>query len=207
MPGGLGSDRRRFFDRCRDHGTPLPRIDVSEHWVKVTVPRPIQVGTAHDERPSHGPDSPPARPEPESAERPAMRPAQKTDGFSRRVCALLARAPVLNSAIAKSVGQSSTSGGLNRVIRWLRQGGSVEFTFSEEPNSGRQEYRLSKIGRAAEADHSGGCKGVQRPPPFPLTVKGYRNRCIPCIRQAHVLVDGNLGCTEPVCPVACSGCG
>ncbi|MDE0103899.1 MAG: putative DNA binding domain-containing protein [Bryobacterales bacterium] len=44
----IGSGVRRMFDLCRHHGTPLPRIDVSEHWVTVTFPRPPQVGAAHN---------------------------------------------------------------------------------------------------------------------------------------------------------------
>ncbi len=171
----IGSGVRRIRDRCREHGTPLPRIDVSEHWVTVTFPRPSQMGATQAKGPSEGPELRPelmqarvpvqrgpdsSRPKPEQAsvELPAGSPARRTDrSLERRVVALLANGPMSKSAIARNLGHRSVSGGLNRVIRRLRRGGFVEYTLPERPNSSRQEYRLSKIGRAAQAVHGSGC--------------------------------------------------
>ena len=167
----IGSGVRRIRDRCREHGTPLPRIDVSEHWVTVTFPRPIQMGATQAKGPSVGPESMEARvrvqggpessrakPEQASVELPVRRPARRTDrSLERRVVALLADGPMSKSAIARNLGHRSVSGGLNRVIRRLRRGGFVEYTLPERPNSSRQEYWLSKIGRAAQSVHGSGC--------------------------------------------------
>ena len=36
----IGSGIKRIRDLCREHGVAEPVMDVSEHWVTVTFPRP-----------------------------------------------------------------------------------------------------------------------------------------------------------------------
>ena len=51
----IGSGIKRIRDLCREHGVAAPIIDVSEHWVTVTFPRPAaqsDEGTGADGRPS-----------------------------------------------------------------------------------------------------------------------------------------------------------
>lgn len=158
----IGSGIRRILDRCRAHGAPRPRIDVSEHRVRVTFPRPVQPGTSQGQSSVRGPElrqdmlAPSGRgPEssrstPASIERSARGSAQPTGrSLERRVMALLVGGPLSKSAIAQSLGHRSVSGGLNRVIRRLRQGGFLEYTLPEKPNSSRQEYRLRSTGPSA----------------------------------------------------------
>ena len=38
----VGSGIKRIHNLCREHGVPEPRIEISEHWVTVIFPRPMQ---------------------------------------------------------------------------------------------------------------------------------------------------------------------
>ena len=159
----IGSGIRRILDRCREHGVPQPTIDVCEHWVTVTFPRPEQDDNGQDCRPEPEPETRPepaeARPSersgPEATTGPEIEPETKPIGglpkskdgsLDQRVLELLADGPMAKSAIARGLGHRSVSGGLNRVIRRLRRDGLVEYTVPEKPNSSRQEYRLTRTG-------------------------------------------------------------
>ena len=44
----IGSGIRRIRELCEEHGVAQPAIDVTEHWVAITFPRPVQQGeTVH----------------------------------------------------------------------------------------------------------------------------------------------------------------
>ena len=77
----IGSGIRRIRELCREHGVAVPTIEVSEHWITVTFPRPVQqaesirptdANAAREEMPSTGRGTPEARPEsiPESKTNP-----------------------------------------------------------------------------------------------------------------------------------------
>ena len=163
VAGPVGSGIRRILDRCREHGVPAPGIDVSEHRVAVTFPRPDDEDGEDDCRPEPEPEARPEstkarvtariRPEPEpdevaeEADDGGARPREGS--LDQRVLALLVDGPMAKSAIARGLGHRSVSGGLNRVIRRLRGDGLVEYTLPEKPNSSRQEYRITAPGLLA----------------------------------------------------------
>ena len=157
----IGSGIRRIVDGCREHGVPEPTIDASAHWVAVTFPRADQDGLESDCAPEKRPESGTnAEPEsvgggtkPESDDKPdSARTRSPAGSLDRRVLALLVDDPMSKSAIARTLGHRSVSGGLNRVIRRLRRDGLVEYTLPEKPNSSRQEYRLTPTGQLALDD-------------------------------------------------------
>lgn len=166
----IGSGIRRIFDGCREHGVPEPMIDASAHWVTVTFPRADHDGRESDCGPERGPEE---RPELDKArvgtdvgpgsagggtgaepddKRDSVRTRSRDGSLDRRVLALLLDGPMAKSAIARSLGHRSVSGGLNRVIRRLRRDGLVEYTLPEKPNSSRQEYRLTSTGQLVLED-------------------------------------------------------
>ena len=138
----IGSGIQRIRDLCREHGVAEPVIDVSDHWVTTTFPRPAdqvrdQVGTKPESRPESQPES-----RPESLE--------------QRVLSLLRQAPMAKSAISTGLGQSTVSGQLNKMIRSLVDGELIEYTIPEKPNSRLQKYRLTENGKRRLANLEGG---------------------------------------------------
>ena len=134
----IGSGIRRIRDLCREHGVAEPVIDVSNHWVITTFPRPAervrdQVGTKPESRPESRPES-----QPESLE--------------QRVLSLLRQAPMAKSAISTGLGQNTVSGQLNKMIRSLVNGELIEYTIPEKPNSRLQKYRLTENGKSRLAN-------------------------------------------------------
>ena len=112
----IGSGIRRIRDLCCEHGVAEPVIDVSDHWVTTTFPRPVdqvrdQVGTQSKSQPESQPES-----------------------LEQRVLALLRQAPMAKSAISACLGQSTVSGQLNKMIRSLVDGELIEYTIPEKPN-------------------------------------------------------------------------
>ena len=161
----VGSGVRRMLLRCREHGVPQPRIDVSEHWVTVTFHRDGQFGGEHSASPSKRlepryacageggqPESDVGGEEHVSVSRPVEgHPQSAGRSLVRRVVALFAGGPMSKSAIARNLGHRPGSDGLKRVIRRLLRCGLVEYTLPERPSGSRQEYRLSQVARAAQA--------------------------------------------------------
>lgn len=164
----IGSGIRRIRELCRRHGVAQPIIDVTDTWVTVTFRRsdpPDQEGdqshAARDAR--RGPESPPAdgpelRPGPEfeSKTGPELWPGPESGGVERRplscrVLDVLASESLSKSAIARRLGHTSVSSGLNRVIRRLRREGRIAYTLPEKPTSRHQQYRITRIGRSAAA--------------------------------------------------------
>ena len=162
----IGSGIRRILDRCREHGVRQPMIDVTEHWVTVTFPRPDQDDDGQGCRPEQKPETRPEstrarvvqRGSPEASFRPETgsdrkpesgRGEPKHGSLDQRILSLLVDGAMSKSAIARGLGHRSVSGGLNRVIRRLRRDGLAEYTRPDKPNSSRQEYRLTVSGRSA----------------------------------------------------------
>lgn len=134
----IGSGIRRIRDLCREHGVAEPVIDVSDHWVTTTFPRPAKhAGDQVETKSKSQPES-----QPESLE--------------QRVLTLLRRAPMAKSAISTSLGQNTVSGQLNKMIRSLVDGELIEYTIPEKPNSRLQKYRLTENGKRRLANLEGG---------------------------------------------------
>lgn len=64
------------------------------------------------------------------------------------------------SDLSRSLGQSSVSGQLNKVIHALLADGSIGYTIPEKPRSRLQMYRLTDAGRVALEGLSGGSAGT-----------------------------------------------
>ena len=169
----IGSGIKRIRDLCREHGVAEPIIEVSEHWVTVTFPRPAGQVDEQDVRtvereaarrpesePESGPESdrrglestsglgsPVERPESAASEPASNRPGP--EALERRVLALLLTGPLSKSAIADGLGHRSVSAGLNRVVHRLMQEERVAYTVPDKPNSRLQRYRITSAGRSA----------------------------------------------------------
>ena len=166
----IGSGIKRIRDLCREHGVAEPIIDVSEHWVTVTFPRPVpstgerdtrQVGREAGARPESSLDSTGARPESAESGLESAKAGQasasaglesstesRLELLERRVLALLLAEPLSKSAIAHGLGHRSVSAGLNRVVRRLLRDGRVAYTVPDKPNSRLQKYRITRAGES-----------------------------------------------------------
>ena len=166
----IGSGIKRIRDLCREHGVAEPIIDVSEHWVTVTFPRPVppageretrQVGREAGGRPESSLDSTGARPESAESGLESAKAGQasasaglesstesRLDLLERHVLALLLAEPLSKSAIAHGLGHRSVSAGLNRVVRRLLRDGRVAYTVPDKPNSRLQKYRITRAGQS-----------------------------------------------------------
>ena len=170
----IGSGIRRIRDLCREQDVAKPVIEVSEHWVTVTFPRPAvplderdvreaggEAGRRPESRPESGPES---RKKGLEAAGPGLEWTRKglesagaglesitsgQESLERRVLALLAAESLSRSAIAGGLGHRSVSAGLNRVIHRLLKDGRAEYTVPNKPNSRLQKYRITQAGHAA----------------------------------------------------------
>ena len=170
----IGSGIRRIRDLCREHDVAEPVIDVSEHWVTVTFPRPAvpldkrdvreavgEAGRRPESRPESGPESMKKGLEAagpglewtwkglESAGAGLESITSGQESLERRVLALLAARHLSMSAIAGGLGHRSVSAGLNRVIHRLLKDGRAEYTVPNKPNSRLQKYRITQAGHTA----------------------------------------------------------
>ena len=162
----IGSGIKRMHELCQEHGVAKPTIDVSEHWVTVTFPRPAgQVepeqtadagtggnrisnaigGTLEAEARSEGESRPESGPD----SRPESRPESGPESLELRVLNLLVDRPLSRSAIADGLGHQSVSAGLKRVIRDLLNDGRIAYTIPDKPNSRLQRYRITPVGQAS----------------------------------------------------------
>ena len=153
----IGSGIKRMHELCREHGVAKPTIDVSEHWVTVTFPRPagqVEPEQMADARTDGnwisnaigGMLEAEAQPEGES------RPESGPESLELRVLTLLVERPLSRSAIADGLGHQSVSAGLKRVIRDLLNDGRIAYTIPDKPNSRLQRYRITPVGQAALED-------------------------------------------------------
>ena len=137
----IGSGIRRIRDLCREHGVAEPVIDVSDHWVTTTFPRPADQVRDQDRT--------------KSKSQPESRPESQPESLEQRVLLLLRRAPMAKSTISTGLGQSTVSGQLNKMIRSLVDGELIEYTIPEKPNSRLQKYRLTENGKRRLANLEG----------------------------------------------------
>ena len=149
---------------CRAAGTVEPRWELEPGGLRLefvfvgtaseSIPGGAVRGTGGSAREAGGTE--PTRPESQPESRPESRP----ESLAARVLRQLAEGPMSKSDLSRSLGQSSVSGQLNKVIRALLAEGSIGYTIPEKPRSRLQMYRLTDEGRAAIEGLSGGIAGT-----------------------------------------------
>ena len=111
----IGSGIRRIRDLCREHGVAEPVIEVSEHWVTVTFPRPAMRVDERDARETGGE----AHPRPESQREPG--PESRENGLEAASTRLEATGAGLGSTDAElestGAGRESASTGPESLER------------------------------------------------------------------------------------------
>ena len=75
-------------------------------------------------------------------------PESEPESLVDRVLRQLVNGPMSKADLSKGLGQKAISGPLNKVIRLLLAGGSIEYTIPEKPRSRLQMYRLTDKGKA-----------------------------------------------------------
>ena len=118
----IGSGIKRIRDLCREHGVAEPMIDVSEHWVTVTFPRPVMPVGERDPR--------------EVGREAGARP--ETTGLG--VCAA-------ERSVAKCCGAGSWSGGMGRNAEPARRFGALGL---ESSTGGRLETEAAGLESASD---------------------------------------------------------
>ena len=162
----IGSGIKRVRDLCREHGVAEPLIDVSEHWVTVTFPRPAAqdswgngetagVSTAVAEgkaQEATWKDAQEAQDSAQEAQDMAGRdgPESKGERFQDWEIAMLracAEQPATGRELLLASGYSSRTGNFKRAIERYRAMNLLELTIPDKPRSGKQRYRLTPTGR------------------------------------------------------------
>ena len=176
----IGSGIKRVRDLCRDHGVAEPMIDVSEHWVTVTFPRPAaqdrrETGDAAGVSPAvaerEAQDA--ARKEAQEAQEAQDRAAQAQVRAGRegpesngerlqdweiamlRTCA---EQPATGRELLSASGYSSRTGNFKRAIERQLAMNLLEHTIPDKPRSSKQRYRLTAAGRRVLAGLAAGKK-------------------------------------------------
>ena len=158
----IGSGIKRIHELCREHGVAKPTIDVSEHWVTVTFPRPAgQVKTEHmagvSEKRGRISDAVGDKLEAETESGPTG-----TKSAPRRHLAGTQSAPsrhqveILHNCLSEKAiselmpltGRSDRTKFRNQVLKPLLESGWLEMTVPDKPNSSKQKYRLTAGGKA-----------------------------------------------------------
>ena len=135
----IGSGIRRIRELCREHGVAEPVIEVSEHWVTTTFPRP----TAQDGDQVKGTQSGPSRD-----------PVGTQSGLSRDQVKILRNCLFEKgiSELVTLVGRSNRTKFRNQVLNPLLEAGWLERTMPDKPTSSKQKYRLTERGRSLVAE-------------------------------------------------------
>ena len=148
----IGSGIKRIHDLCREHGVAAPIIDVAEHWVTVTFPRPAaqgDEGTGADGRPS----TPDAGREAQEAQE-AQDGGDSTDSNGERlqdweiaVLGTCAERPATGRELLAASGYATRTGNFKKGVERLVAMDLLELTIPDKPRSGKQRYRLTAAGR------------------------------------------------------------
>ena len=161
----IGSGIKRIRELCREHGVAEPVIDVSEHWVTVTFPRPTAAADEEEEeeeedgRPvrrkaDRGPGSSGSGPESATTRRgtqsaPGRHPVGTQSAPSREQVDIL-RDCFEKRSFSELIGvvkRSDRTKFRNQVLNPLLAAGWLEWTMPDKPTSSRQQYRLTAKGR------------------------------------------------------------
>ena len=123
-----GSRRWHIVRACRAAGTVEPRWELEPGGLRLEF---VFVGTASESIPGDairetgGSAREPGGTEPT---RPESQPESQPESLAARVLRQLAEGPMSKSDLSRSLGQSSVSGQLNKVIRALLADGSIGYT-------------------------------------------------------------------------------
>ena len=162
----IGSGIKRVRDLCREHGVTEPMIDVSEHWVTVTFPRPaaqdswgtggaVGVSTAVAEREAQEAtrkDVQEAQDGGQEAQGRTGREGPESNGerlqdWEIAMLRTSAEQPATGRELLLASGYSSRTGNFKRAIERHRAMNLLELTIPDKPRSGKQRYRLTPTGR------------------------------------------------------------
>jgi ATP-dependent DNA helicase RecG len=123
-----GSGTLNMILRCKQNGNPLPRWEVRDRSVIVTIfPALIRA-----KRPESGPES---------------RPGSRPESLEQEILLSLRKTPLSRSEIAKKMGHRTISGGLKQTLYRLLDQGKISLTIPERPNSRLQKYQIALNGQ------------------------------------------------------------
>ena len=180
----IGSGIKRVRDLCREHGVAEPMIDVTEHWVTVTFPRPAAqdswgtgdaagVSTAGAEREAQEATRKGAQEAQDSGQE-VQDSAAQAQGMPGRdgpesngerlqdweiaMLRTCAKQPATGRELLLASGYSSRTGNFKRAIERHRAMNLLEHTIPDKPRSSKQRYRLTVAGRRVLAGLAAGKK-------------------------------------------------
>jgi len=146
----IGSGIKRILGLCRDYGTPEPKIEATEHWFTVTFPRPVQNGVDHPASKTEAADDDVG----EAAELGTTSVPSLSQvcpkSVPSHIAALIIQAAESPADLLKlmALTQHTNRTRFRRtVIRPLIDADLLEPTIPDKPQSSKQQYRLSSLGR------------------------------------------------------------
>ena len=150
----IGSGIKRIRDLCREHGVAEPIIDVSEHWVTVTFPRPAaqsSKGTAAARRstPEGGEEAQDVDQEAQDVterDRPGSN-GRRLHNWEIAMLRACAERPATGRELLLASGYSTRTGNFKRAVERHLALNLLERTIPDKPRSGKQRYRLTAAGR------------------------------------------------------------
>jgi ATP-dependent DNA helicase RecG len=121
-----GRGIQRIFEACENAGTPAPIIDYKPNDLWLEFP--------------YSPEYLKTIATPETSPKPGAQ--------SEQILNLLESEPLSANKLANRLRLKSKTGAFKRSIKELVDGGLVEYTIPDKPNSRLQKYRLTKKGRS-----------------------------------------------------------
>lgn len=152
----IGSGIRRIRELCREHGVAEPVIEVSEHWVTTTFPRP----TAQDgDQDAAQVDEPRVFDKKSNNSNRLRALKEKMKDLSEQVTAEVTAQVVLYCEKPRSAKELMDILGLkhwktfqSNYLQPLLDDGWLEMTIPDKPTSSKQKYRLTEQGRRLVAE-------------------------------------------------------